>query len=543
MLTYAQSAVFIIVVMCIAIMVVYVQAYRNKRRTATAQLIEILPGAIILIQDDQVTYANPAALQLMVERDSKTIEGLPLTEFIHPDSVDKWDLHTRRLNEGGRQAEPLEMKLRRRDGTVTEIEVMTTPAPHLGRSAVMLLAQDISDQKKAEEEQRGIESKLRKSEDQYYLLQMSLDRFSSDLFGVIQMEELNRRLVKEVSRVIETEKVSLVKIDREGKATVIHGSQEIPTYVTDTIKEWGAGQLPQCQLIDTLDGHFVKIGEEGGGSSILCLAQSASLMTYEAKRIWLETISRYVSVLYDNFRVIEDLRRNVDQLASQQTTPLWVLRLMFHLSENERKRLSQDLHDAALQEQIVWYRKLDQLAVAPEVDPQIRSQLVEIGQGLLDVIHQIRITCNELRPPLLKEEGLERSLEALFEFTQMRTDYAIHFEYSELGPVLSDDVLVGLYRIIQELLSNATKHSQASRVIIKLFCQQEEDQLCLHYEDNGIGMNMEETVHKFSIMKGMGLHGIQERVRSMNGDIEFESMADAGLSVRISIPNRISGRY
>lgn len=543
MLTYAQSVVFIIVVLSVAMIVVYVQANRNKRRTGIAQLIEISPGAIILMQEDLVTYVNPAALHLMGERDGKALEGLPLVDFIDKDSADKWGLHISRINEDGKQADSIEVKLQRRNGTVTEIEIAASPAPHLGRNAVMLLVQDKSGQKKAEEEHRRTESKLRKSEDQYYHLQMSLDRFSSDLFGVIQMDELNRRFVKEVSRVIETERVSLVRIDREGKATVTYGSQEIPFYVTATIKEWGAGQLPQCQLIDTLDGHLVKIGEEGGGSSILCLAQSPSLMKYEAKRIWLETISRYVSVLYDNFRVIEDLQRNIGQLASQQTTPLWVLRLMFHLSENERKRLSQDLHDAALQEQIVWYRKLDQLAVAPHVDPQIRSQLVEIGQGLLDVIHQLRITCNELRPPLLKEEGLERSLEGLFEFTQMRTDYAIHFEYSELGPVLSDDVLVGLYRIIQELLSNATKHSQASRLTIKLFCEQEEDRLCLHYEDNGIGMNLEKTVHKFPVMKGMGLHGIQERVRSINGDIEFKSMPDAGLSVRISIPNRIPGRY
>ena len=83
----------------------------------------------------------------------------------------------------------------------------------------------------------------------------------------------------------------------------------------------------------------------------------------DAKKIWLETISRYASVLYDNFRVIEDLTRELENLGlSHQIMPVWLLRLMLHLSENERKRLSQDLHDAALQEQIIWYRKLNLIA-------------------------------------------------------------------------------------------------------------------------------------------------------------------------------------
>ena len=159
-----------------------------------------------------------------------------------------------------------------------------------------------------------------------------------------------------------------------------------------------------------------------GDSSIVCIGGEAPLLMIQAKKIWLETITRYASVLYDNFRVIEDLTRELEKLgSSQQIMPLWLLRLMLHLSENERKRLSQDLHDAALQEQIIWYRKLNQITSDLDLPEHLRPQLEEIEQGLLDVIYQIRITCNELRPPLLKEEGLERSLEALFEFTQLRT--------------------------------------------------------------------------------------------------------------------------
>lgn len=258
------------------------------------------------------------------------------------------------------------------------------------------------------------------------------------------------------------------------------------------------------------------------------------MLLIQAQKIWLETITRYASVLYDNFRVIEDLTRELEKLgSSQQIMPLWLLRLMLHLSENERKRLSQDLHDAALQEQIIWYRKLNQITSDHELPENLRPQLEEIEQGLLDVIYQIRITCNELRPPLLKEEGLERSLEALFEFTQLRTNYSIQFDCSNFDDDISDDHLIGLYRIVQELLANATKHSNATEVKLRLSTQS--DEVNLSYEDNGIGIDPSQQSDQFN---SMGIGGMKERVRSMNGKIQFDSSDSGGLAVYISITAR-----
>jgi two-component system sensor histidine kinase ComP len=201
------------------------------------------------------------------------------------------------------------------------------------------------------------------------------------------------------------------------------------------------------------------------------------------------------------------------------------------LSENERKNLSQDLHNAALQEQIIWYRKIEQLSTSQLIAEDLRDQLQQITQGLLDVIYQIRITCNELRPPMLKEEGLISSLEALFEFTQMRTNYSIQFEAGDFHHTLSDNQLIGLYRIVQELLANATKHSNAMNVRITLFSQP--DRIQLIYEDNGVGMDLSKMEDSF---KSMGVYGMKERVRSMEGTIRFHSQPNNGLAIFITIP-------
>ncbi len=216
---------------------------------------------------------------------------------------------------------------------------------------------------------------------------------------------------------------------------------------------------------------------------------------------------------------------------SLQAPPNWLLRLMFQISENGRKRLSQDLHDAVLQDQMALYRHLNQVLTDEPLAPEAHKQLEAISQGLLDVIYQIRLVCNDLRPPLLKEEGLVSSLELLFEHTQLRSDYSILFDADVIHAEIAEDHATGLYRIVQELLANASKHSEANQVTFRLISTKAGFQLI--YKDNGIGMDTEKTGTSFV---SMGLRGIKERVRSMNGTIVLQSFPNRGLSIRIHIP-------
>lgn len=498
------------------------------------QIIEISPVAMLLHKDFRYTYLNSEALALNGATEIDEFVGHPILDVIHDDSKSMVQEYLQEVYRERGTIRLGEHRVIRKDGSVIDVEAITASIPFAGSDTESVtILRDITEQKQAEEERRYADDMIRESEDRYFRLQMSLDQFSSDLFGMVNVEDLNSRFVREVCQVLETDKVSFIEVDCRSNITIKHGKPHISHYVLETIREHGAENLPICQIIDTLDGHFVKIGEVHGKSCILCVGENSSCLLVKAAKVWLETISRYVNVLYDNFRVIEDLTRGLERLISQQCTPVWLLRLMFQLSENERKNLAQDLHDAALQEQIIWYRRLDQLIADTDTDmsDESREELERIKQGLLDVIYQIRITCNELRPPLLTEVGLKGSLEALFEFTQLRSDYAITFECLDTGKVLSDDLLIGLYRIVQEMLANASRHSNATQVNIKLFCDIE--RIYLEYEDNGIGMKMIETIPKFG---SMGIYGIKERVRSMDGEIEFVSPPDNGLCIYISMP-------
>src|SRR5690606_10057071 len=140
-------------------------------------------------------------------------------------------------------------------------------------------------------------------------------------------------------------------------------------------------------------------------------------------------------------------------------------------AEKERRRLASDLHDSALQDQIVWYRKLENLLQnGRNLPQQTRKELMKIKNGMLDVIKQIRNTCNELRPNLLSEAGLTRSLQELFTQFQERAKFRLYYDIEPIAEEFGDyNKSLTIYRILQELLNNADKHSEASKVSIHIW--------------------------------------------------------------------------
>ena len=90
---------------------------------------------------------------------------------------------------------------------------------------------------------------------------------------------------------------------------------------------------------------------------------------------------------------------------------------------------------------------------------------------------------------------------------------------------------LAFYRIVQELLNNASKHSKASNLHFHI--NRLDKTLHLHYWDNGIGFEAEKLTPSF---KSMGLSGMKERIKSLNGTIEFTSKPGNGLSMNMQIP-------
>ncbi|EIJ79960.1 PAS/PAC sensor signal transduction histidine kinase [Bacillus methanolicus PB1] len=354
------------------------------------------------------------------------------------------------------------------------------------------IVKDITERKREEME-------LIQSEERYKSLQQSINRFSNDLANVMKVTELENRLIEEVKKVLPVNSVSIEELPR-GHESVLRNMNEIWIKIAEK-------EQPVYLRIE-INQSLLKIEEE-----------------------WLETAVHYVTILYDNLQLIEDLMKRLEDMVTNNQTPKWMLKLLFKLSEKERALLSSDLHDSVLQDLIIWYRKLESLRSSTSFSEETHGKLIQIEEGLLDAIHQIRITCNELRPPFLLKMGLVESLKSLFSYARMFSNYEIEFSSMNLENPLHEDQILGIYRIVQELLNNASKHSKASKVTMKLTGY--EEHIHFSYSDNGVGMDLSVFEGSF---KHMGIAGIKNRVLSLEGEVEIKSAPQEGFHVNIIVP-------
>lgn len=366
-----------------------------------------------------------------------------------------------------------------------------------------------------------------------YNFQASLDRFSQTISKVMNINDLKGELILEVMQVLPVKSISLLAMDLIDNSLLMKTenpnfpAEEITNWLKNNIKSISVGELIAIGtgvLLIVSKGeekvHFVWIGEKQNRTRF-----------NQPEKVWLRTIASYASLVYENLRLIEGLTEKLEEAVTQKDPEQpWVMRLLFNLSEKERRRLALDLHDSALQDQLLWYRKLEILLEDEKISVDLKKQLNDMAEGMLDVTHQIRETCNELFPPLLRESGIVEALKNLFANAQLRTDYVVNFNSKDFNMSLDYEHVLALYRIVQELLTNAAKHSKATEVNITL--ANSNDILKFRYRDNGIGMDLK---YLYSSLNHIGLSGIKERVSSLGGNTTFYSSLGKGFEVSIWI--------
>ncbi|MFT4417085.1 PAS domain S-box protein [Fredinandcohnia humi] len=359
---------------------------------------------------------------------------------------------------------------------------------------------------------KHMEMELENRKNRYEGLQNSLKTYSNDLSEVKEVSELEKRLIKEIKLIIPNANPTIYKSE----------SNKHSEYLT-------AGKLHYVE-----DHVLVLIGKREEMSYILSI--NASSIAEPMDAVWLETVVYYTIMVFESLQVIENLMTKVEKTLESRDRPQWIVRLLFNLSEKQRMELSSDLHDTVLQEQIHLLNNLETIRKENAFDQETQNQLIEIGYGMKDAINQIRTTTNELLPPFLREVGLVKALDHLFEHTQESSPFQIKFTTENTSSLsLDEETTIAIYRIVQELLNNAIKHSEASSLYVQMIYGADR-MLQLEYTDDGKGFDMERLNPSYT---NMGLSGIRERVRSLNGNIEFSSKPKSGLHVKLQIPTTV----
>jgi two-component system sensor histidine kinase DegS len=246
----------------------------------------------------------------------------------------------------------------------------------------------------------------------------------------------------------------------------------------------------------------------------------------------LTAIGNQIGVAIENARLYQRQQEVVGQLGKMQENLRFYLQQVTKAQEEERKRISHELHDETIQALVVLSRRLDNLASdKKELPEEHRRNLEEIWQQTNDVIREIRRLSQDLRPAALDRLGLVPALEWL---ASEVTGYSrINTDVSVLGNVrrFSGEVELVLFRITQEALRNVWRHSGASTAKIKV--ELEEDKVRITISDNGKGFRIPERMVDYARDGKLGLAGMQERDQLIGGTLEVSSRQGKGTNVVI----------
>lgn len=274
-----------------------------------------------------------------------------------------------------------------------------------------------------------------------------------------------------------------------------------------------------------IEGYFIVVVSDLNASKVVLICDRESLSIDEI--LWLETISNYIHLQFEAAKKLEDFMDEISRENSEKEYVNRFARLSLMISEKERGDLSRDIHDGVLQDQLRLYRKMEGYKEL-FVDEKVVEVLNEIKEELMDQIYIVRETCNNLRPPFLKELGLQQSLQRLFKKISFEANFHLNYDIQEKFNMRNLEYENAIYRIIQELLNNALKHSQASVVYLYVF--EEAESIYLVYKDDGIGMKTSALTESYTTM---GISGVVTRVKSLNGEIKINSNIGQGLEIDI----------
>jgi PAS domain S-box-containing protein len=199
--------------------------------------------------------------------------------------------------------------------------------------------------------------------------------------------------------------------------------------------------------------------------------------------------------------------------------------------ENERYQIALNLHDdlgqklTALNLDIAWMKS--RIGVQSLI---VRKKLTDMSLMINETIEGIKEISSFLRPSILFDMGLVPAFEwQLKKFAEKsRIKYKFYYEPIEFNIDIKLSLI--LFRILQESLTNITRHAKASAIEVRLYLLK--NKIGMLIKDNGIGIDKD----KIDSMKSMGIAGIKERVRSVRGNVSIKGEQGSGTILKISVP-------
>ena len=259
------------------------------------------------------------------------------------------------------------------------------------------------------------------------------------------------------------------------------------------------------------------------------VGQENQMLTIVLIAIGLLLIMSFAVVFFFYFSRRRVIKAELDKANSEIEHQKELLQSTIITQEAERKRIAQDLHDAISS-------KLNVVSLNANIlsEPSISSSDAnKIGDSIYKVTSTVlensRRIAHDLLPPTLEKFGLQPALEELCEELLETQKFQLVYDLNYPNNFLNSDNELHIFRIVQELMSNSIKHSDATE--LHLTVNTEENVLSLQYQDDGKGFDIEAMRQA----KGLGMSGIENRAAILEGDLQINSSLGNGILINLKL--------
>lgn len=255
------------------------------------------------------------------------------------------------------------------------------------------------------------------------------------------------------------------------------------------------------------------------------------------------TIERTEKLQKANEKLVREIneRKRMEKALRQSETRLRRLSSqLFNAQEEERRRLSKELHDQLGHDLVLLKSRLNSIKrKLPSHLAEPHEEMSETQEYVDQIIEDVRRIATELSPSILEDLGLFASLQWLAENFAQQHSINVSLDMEDIDSFFSDTTRINLFRVFQETLTNISKHAQAKHVSIVV--KKQEDDVIFRVKDDGKGFDLKRLSRRDPARSGMGLTAMKERANLSGGDFDVESSPGKGTNICFKFPIREKG--
>ena len=230
-------------------------------------------------------------------------------------------------------------------------------------------------------------------------------------------------------------------------------------------------------------------------------------------------------VIYQKRMFQEQVKRQQLELGYQQK----LMEAVLESQENERRRLAGELHDSI--GGMLSTIRVGLTSISRQIDqPEIINQPKQMLDETISTVRNISL---DLMPPTLERFGLSFAIKELCERLNGSANVPVTYHEDEQVKNLPRSTQLMVYRVAQELINNAVKHSNASAINVTV---RGTNNFELIVEDNGSGFDVDSVRQRSSKRSGLGLYNIENRARVLNATLQIEASKKKGSKITMTMP-------